>query len=816
MNPLLLRAENLFVGQFGQFLLVLSFFAAIVSAVSYYLAVRNENEHAVSAPWMRLGRWSYVLHTIAVVLVFSTLFYILSQHLFEYYYAWRHTSLGLKTKYLFAAFWEGGEGSFLLWLFWQALLGIIVLWKRDVLETRTMFVIAVVQAMLTTFILGYYLIDDVKIGTSPFVLLKHEMEGPIFQMDNYLSKIKDGNGLNVLLQNYWMVIHPPVLFLGFASGLIPFAYAIAAVWKGEYKNFIKPILRWSLFTAGTLGLGIMMGGAWAYESLTFGGYWAWDPVENASLVPWLILIAGLHTLLIFKSTGRSLKLSLIFIALSYLFIWYSTFLTRTGVLGETSVHSFTGDGAFLYWHLVSVILIMLAMVAVPMIKNWKKMPIVAGEEAVSSREFWMLIGCIFLFLAAMQIIFTTSLPVWAPTYKKLTGIDIAPPVDVVGFYNDIQVWAAFIVLIFTGFTQFLKYKKTDSSISKIFVLLAGISLVLAVVLVVAQKIEHVQYMFFAVSLLFALVANGYYLATAQKFHIKKAGGTIAHLGFAIMLLGVLISGYNKTVISLDRTNTYVDFKKETYEENLKESRENVMIFRNTTLPMGDYSITYLGDSTDINAAPPLSYFKVRYDKRDKETGEIIETFILQPQAYKKELAANPDSRHYLTHDVFTYINAFSEPVAVNDNDSIPYKTYRIGKGDSIYIANGIVVFEALSNKPSLNKHYIQPQNGEPLAAEATLSIYDLERKLGSLAPVLVIDSNVVYTVQDTMRDLGLYVGIDKIHPEDGSITFKLHQKGQLDDWIVLKAIIFPWVNLVWAGVIIMIIGFFITFWHRRK
>src|SRR5690606_5382755 len=101
---------------------------------------------------------------------------------------------------------------------------------------------------------------DLKIGTSPFVLLKHELDAPIFATKDYLSKITDGNGLNVLLQNYWMVIHPPVLFLGFALTLMPFAYTVAGLWKGEHRSWIKPMLRWTLAAAAILGLGIMMGG----------------------------------------------------------------------------------------------------------------------------------------------------------------------------------------------------------------------------------------------------------------------------------------------------------------------------------------------------------------------------------------------------------------------------------------------------------------------------------------------------------------------------------------------------------------------------
>ncbi|MDV7399460.1 cytochrome c biogenesis protein CcsA, partial [Arthrospira platensis SPKY1] len=98
-----------------------------------------------------------------------------------------------------------------------------------------------------------------------------------------------GSGLNPLLQNYWMTIHPPTLFLGFASTAIPFAYAIAGLWTKEHQAWLKPALPWALFSGAILGTGILMGGAWAYEALSFGGYWAWDPVENMSLVPWLIL-----------------------------------------------------------------------------------------------------------------------------------------------------------------------------------------------------------------------------------------------------------------------------------------------------------------------------------------------------------------------------------------------------------------------------------------------------------------------------------------------------------------------------------------------
>ena len=192
-------------------------------------------------------------------------------------------------------------------------------------------------------LLGVY-IGTYKVGGNPFILLRDTLAGPIFQRANYLDFIKDGNGLNVLLQNYWMVIHPPTLFLGFASTIVPFSFTIASLWKRDYTGWVKAALPWTLFSTMILGIGILMGGAWAYEALSFGGFWAWDPVENASLVPWLTLVAGLHVLVAYRSSGYGLVAVYMLFITTFILILYSTFLTRSGILGNTSVHAFTDLG----------------------------------------------------------------------------------------------------------------------------------------------------------------------------------------------------------------------------------------------------------------------------------------------------------------------------------------------------------------------------------------------------------------------------------------------------------------------------------------
>jgi cytochrome c-type biogenesis protein CcmF len=166
---------------------------------------------------------------------------------------------------------------------------------------------------------------------------------PFIQNANYLAKL-NGRGLNPLLMNYWMTIHPPTLFLGFASTLIPFSFSIAALWNKQYTKWQIVALPWTYFGILILGVGVLMGGAWAYEALSFGGFWAWDPVENSSLVPWLVLVAAGHTMIINKNKGGSLFTTHFLAIGSFLLVLYSTFLTRSGVLGNASVHAFTDLG----------------------------------------------------------------------------------------------------------------------------------------------------------------------------------------------------------------------------------------------------------------------------------------------------------------------------------------------------------------------------------------------------------------------------------------------------------------------------------------
>ena len=222
--------EQLLPGKLGQFFVVLSFGTALLATLAYYFdSIKDQNDGS----WRKIARFAFALNFLAVIGIGSSLFYIIYNHLFEYHYAWAHSSRSLPVYYIISSFWEGQEGSFWLWTFWQSILGLVLLFRAKSWESPVMTVVMLSQVFLASMLLGVEILG-IRVGSSPFILLREAMDAPVFSRPDYLSLIADGNGLNPLLQNYWMVIHPPTLFMGFAAMIIPFAFAIAGLWQKRY------------------------------------------------------------------------------------------------------------------------------------------------------------------------------------------------------------------------------------------------------------------------------------------------------------------------------------------------------------------------------------------------------------------------------------------------------------------------------------------------------------------------------------------------------------------------------------------------------
>jgi cytochrome c-type biogenesis protein CcmF len=654
-------------------------------------------------------------------------------------------------------------------------------------EAPTVAILATVQVFLLSMILGIYVFPELKIGSSPFLLLRDVMsEAPIFNAPNYLEQIT-GKGLNPLLQNYWMTIHPPTLFLGFSAVTIPFCFAVAGLWKKDFEGWLRPTLPWALFAAGILGTGIVMGGAWAYEALSFGGYWAWDPVENASLVPWLILVAGVHMNLIARSTGYSILGTYIFYALSFFFILYSTFLTRSGILGDSSVHAFTEMG--LEWQLIIFMGTYVIINTVQFIKNRKKIPRPDKEEAFHAREFWMFIGALILLFSAGLIIFSTSIPVFNKIFdgigillgKDLSGLHRASPEDAMDHYNRFQIWIALFIGILTGLSQFLRFKEKRWDTYKTFffkhLAIAG-SLSILITILINQwlSIQSWQYLALLLSSVFAVICNGDYLISVLRTKLKSAAGTLAHIGFGLMIMGILASGLNQKYIS---NNAFA--MQGIFAENDERLHKNVFLIRGRPMIMDDYVVTY---SSDTIIRFDRKY-TIQFVKFDPSSQDVLDSFSLQPYiTYNQELTEmvnpNPDTKRYLNRDIFSHITSVppehqSSELARQIEDSLQYEQTTIRLGEPLLLDQAILFLDSIDLDPVHDVYIREP---EDYVMGLHLTAWDSNsRESHYLNPVIAIKQNrFIYNYPAQVNDLRLRIrlteeSLDQILMLDQNIKF---------------------------------------------
>ena len=759
------------------------------------------------------------------------------------------------------------------------------------------------------------------------LLLRDVIDAPIFANAEYLSLI-EGQGLNPLLQNYWMTIHPPVLFLGFGSMAIPFCYAVAGLWTKQHIEWLLPGFKWALFAGVTLGTGILMGGAWAYEALSFGGYWAWDPVENTSLVPWIILVAGIHTNLISRKTGYSIKSTYLFYILAFLLTLYSTFLTRSGILGDTSAHAFTEMG--LEWQLVAFILFFTGLGFGLYAFRQKGVPAPKKEESIQSKEFWMFIGAIVLFFSALLIITSTSLPVFNSIVQYFDPVYEGKVIeDPISHYNKYQLWIAIFIGFLTGMSQFLRFKAFNwTHHKKSFFINTGLSLVIAVGITLLFntwfKLNHWALFLLLISGLYAIIGNGIYLVRFIKGNLKAAGSVFSHVGFGILILGILSTGLKTSYITSD------PFGQRGLVED-DQLANNVALLMGKPLFVNDYWITYEKDTV----VQRERLYKIRFEQKDEE-GNIEESFTVYPnflydKDFTKAAAYNPDTKHYLDRDIFTILAAL--PTSVTDieaakslEDSLVYNQFSLEVGDTLSLEGAEIVMQEITLNPvstelehngydlaaGVSIKVVDPEDQEIIEALPILALKDgllyhypakiqdlglrirmsentfddiftledelqyqgfslvegqqknvddltikmaglnrnpqhrnYERREGDIAvsakleiirdgieylsePVFIIRGNNLFNIKDYNPSLGMHIRFINIDPNSGEllfnyaydkrgsskITFDIAENVPRTDFIYLEARVFPWINLVWLGSILMLLGLLFGFLRR--
>ena len=824
---------NTFVGNFGHLTTLVAFVSALVTAFAYsqYFSA-NELE---KASWQRFSRVSFYIHALSTSLIAVSLFEIIYNQRYEYFYAYSHSSKALPVHYMISSFWEGQEGAFILWAIWNVVLGLILVHTNKFLEAPVMVVFSLVQAFLISMILGV-VVGDLKIGSSPFILLRDATQAPIFDLNPDFVP-EDGTGLNPLLQNIWMVIHPPTLFLGYASTLVPFAFLIGGLVTKKYAEWIRPALPWAIFSAMILGMGIIMGAYWAYVTLNFGGYWNWDPVENAVYVPWLILVASIHTMITFKKSATALKTSIVLVILSFILVLYATFLVRSGVLGDASVHSFTDLG--LSGQLLIYLLFFMVVAIFLAARAWKHLPTSEREASVYSREFWIFLGAMTLGLMSFQVILPTSIPAWNALVESFGGIsNMAPPADQIGFYTKFQLWFAVVLALLTSVGQFFWWQKIDrKTLGESLVVPYVVSIILSTAVIVLAKVYDWKYIIIVLTGMFTIVANAFILVKLlKKSTFKLAGGSLAHIGLGMILIGIMFSSGYSEVISMNMSGlTYSN----SWEDEM--NKEHVLLWINKPTQMKDYTVIYRGRQKkavgipeyvpakilaatgEVNEAIALEDYKTYFKKGDTvmlvlEENDYFKIDYLQNEALQFSLSpmsqfnegmggliSSPDSKIYLNKDLYTYVaamNDFADPEWKED------ETYEVAPGEQFHVSDFVAYFDGAEVLKEIDGYTLK-EGDVAVKAKIRVLDYDVEKLL---EPTFIIRDNQVGKLPVVDSELGIKISMENILPDQNKFVFKVNQYQK--DYVVMKAIVKPYINVLWIGTIVMLCGFTVAIFRR--
>jgi cytochrome c-type biogenesis protein CcmF len=853
------------IGNTGHLAIISSFVTALLATYGYAQASRNTLE---APKWQRFSRIVFGIHAVSVVTVVASLYWIIYNHYYEYHYSWDNSSRSLPGYYVISSFWQDQEGSFLLWIFWLAMIGLVLIRyfngskaeQKMKFEAPTLAVFGLVQAFLCSMILGVVIPGlDFKIGSSPFLLLREaHPEWPVWAMKpDFIPE--DGNGLNPLLQNPWMVIHPPTLFLGYALTLVPFAFAIAGLWRKEYKNWIKPALPWTGVGALILGVGIMMGAIWAYETLNFEGYWNWDPVENGIYVPWLVLVGALHTMIIYQNNKSTLRISAILVIAQFVLVLYATFMTRSGILGNASVHSFTDLG--LSGQLLIYLLTFTVGSIALLVWRWKDMPSSEKEISTYSREFWIFCGATVICMAAFQVIVTTSIPVYNTLLANF-GIksNLALPADQVKHYTQFQQWFFVVIVILNGIGQFFWWGKVKReqpervAKGKMVVEAKGISLNLGPwevfstplvitllatgILIVLMGVSNVTYIILFLTAMFSIVTNFTTIVTVLKGKWKLSGGAVAHIGVALMLIGILFSaGYSK-VVSQNKSGLIIFNDKNVAT---KENVENQLLWLNQPQQLDKYLVTYKGKyvqardmpgyvpresveliENDFHAValkdlthdgktyhkkgdtlevfPENTYYEVEYRQQDGKIFSLFPRIQINPRMGN---AVSPAIRHEVKRDIYTHI--MDAPMPNQERQWSETENYTVAIGDTLFLNDYVALFRGVQPVKEVEGVALGPGDA---AVKADIEVFDKSGRSVTVDPVYFIKDRNVGLRAATSDELGLRVRLTQIDPKTGKFTFGVNATQR--DYIVMKAIEKPHINLLWIGTGLLVVGMFLS------
>lgn len=489
----------------------IAFVAATIAAAAYWLYYKDNDER-----FYNLANRSFTVMGVSIIFSVILLYYNIFIHNFQLNYVYSYTSLELSNFYLISTFWAGQEGTFLLWLLFGSLFGIVLIRTIARKDPLVMFFIMLVQAFIILILLK----------KSPFAMIWHSHpEAPV----GFLPP--DGTSLNPLLQNPWMIIHPPVMFVGYSSTVVAFAFALSSMVRKEFSDWVIAARPWVIFATLFLGTGIIMGGYWSYVTLGWGGYWAWDPVENASFVPWIFAAVLLHGLIIQIRQKGLIKTNLFLAGLTFISVLWGSFLTRSGVLADFSVHSFAESDLNIY--LISFVVLFSALFLYFFVKSWMTIESSKFAEGIFSRETFILLGMMTLLFTGIIVFVATSSPIY-------TGILGTPSNVSIDFYNTVSIPLSILLVFSMAIAPVLVWQVSELRNKKTIIQAGLAALVVTLVGFFAGLSKTISIVIVFLSV-FAVVVNLLVLLKLLKKMPLKTGAYLSHIGVGLMIIGIITS-----------------------------------------------------------------------------------------------------------------------------------------------------------------------------------------------------------------------------------------------------------------------------------
>lgn len=794
----------------GSIVLSLALASSLIAMVMYFMAYRGYQNT------LNIGRIAYHSMASLVIAASAILMYLILTHDYSYKYIYNYSSSDLPKGILAATFWAGQEGSFMLWVLLTSVVGIVLQSyssKRGDLEPRVMTVFTLSTSFLLVMVSPLFKNPFAYIWMEPVFVAAKDINSAFFNQpwiqsflfsDNSSGQtfvkinpelyttlssagiavkdfVIDGKGLNPQLLNFWMQIHPPILFIGFSMATVPFAFAVAAMMKNDYNHWVKQAFPWVLAGAGILGLGIMMGGYWAYEMLGWGGYWAWDPVENSSLIPWLVGVASIHTLLVQRKTqakggvGKYAKTNLILSMMTYVLVLYSTFLTRSGVLGDASVHSFVDPGMLVYLFLVIFIGTFILLGFGMLFYRWKSLSEhIETEESLLSRDLALFTAAIVLCASALIVLVGTSAPLFGNSVDTF-------------FYDEMHVPLAIIVGLLNGLSLLLKWRQSDGNdLLKKSAMSIGLSVFVTALIIIIGGVTDIMMILLSLSASFSLFVNIEIAIKIVRGNMKMLGAYVSHIGIALFILGVVGSAaYSKHVdIDLIKNEPKEAFGYKMTFTGYQPVENNTKYAFNINLTKGERIYT-------VSPVMYISEFNNGLMREPAILNLWTKDFYVSPVGYDEGKNQNHDHGQVIELEKGN-IKEFDGAVISFDRFELPSETMQAMQEGKDFQMGAVLTLDYKGKKETVEL-FRKSVSGETQFTDYTSQNAGLKIQLVNLTAgkIQIAVSNLNESSVESIRETPKEV-------------------------LSISASVKPFINLVWTGVLVMVIGFFVSVSRRLK